>query len=68
MPIGVPGCPELAFSTASMARVRIVLTQMVSRSPEGRDLGVIVVSFVVLVVGAISLLLLVVAAEALAHG
>src|SRR5437773_6984412 len=26
-PIGVPGCPDFAFSTASTARKRIVLTQ-----------------------------------------
>ena len=30
MAIGVPGCPELAAWTASMARVRIVLMQVAS--------------------------------------
>src|SRR5436305_5554417 len=30
-PIGVPGCPDFAFSTASTARKRIVLTQSSSR-------------------------------------
>ncbi len=30
MPIGVPGCPDFAFSTASTARKRIVLTQFSS--------------------------------------
>ncbi len=30
-PIGAPGCPEFAFCTASIARVRIVLMQSVSR-------------------------------------
>ena len=32
--IGVPGCPELAFSTASMEKVRIVLMQRRSRSSD----------------------------------
>src|SRR5215469_16568236 len=32
IPIGVPGCPELAFWTASMHRPRIVLMDSVSRS------------------------------------
>src|SRR5512140_1290874 len=32
IPIGVPGWPEFAFSTASTARNRIVLTQRLSRS------------------------------------
>jgi hypothetical protein len=33
MPIGVPGCPELAFSTASMARPLMVLTASCSIDP-----------------------------------
>ena len=54
-PIGVPRCPESACSTASIASMRIVLMQIVSRSPVGR-------------VASMSGLLLVVATEAFAHG
>src|SRR5688572_1406156 len=35
MPMGVPGWPESACWTASIASVRIVLMQTVSRSPDG---------------------------------
>ena len=35
MAIGVPGWPELAFCTASMHNVRIVLTEMSSIEPVG---------------------------------
>jgi hypothetical protein len=33
MPIGAPGCPEFAFSTASMERNLIVFTQRSSSLP-----------------------------------
>src|SRR5688572_24227092 len=43
MPMGVPGWPESACWTASIASVRIVLMQTVSRSPDGSRTAVIVI-------------------------